>query len=105
MVLELLDEELLESPSAELDELVLDDELLDELLLDELLLDEPLLDDDAAPVVVSVVESSPVGASGATNPVEGASVSMKNGLSSMQAGRSRRPKINRFIKISLSRRR
>ena len=83
------------------DELLLDDELV---LGDELLDDEP---DDAGllvePVAAPVVVSPPVEASGATNPVEGASVSMKNGLSSMQAGRSRRPKISRFIRISLSR--
>ena len=91
----------LESPWVEPEEELLpDDEPLEELLPD----DEP---EDVVPLVVPVplVGSSPLDASGATNPVEGASVSMKNGLSSMQAGRSRRPKISRFIKISLSRRR
>lgn len=101
--------ELLESPAVESEELLPDDELLvDEPPEEPLLLDdEPT---DVVPVVVVLVPvplvgSSPVDASGATNPVEGASVSMKNGLSSMQAGRSTRPKISRFIRISLSRRR
>ncbi len=99
--------ELLESPDAELEELLAgegapEDELLEALPPD----DEP---DDVVSLVVSLavplVDVSSVDASGAMNPVEGASVSMKNGLSSMQAGRSTRPKISRFIKISLSRRR
>ncbi len=99
--------ELLESSAVVSEELLPDDELLEEESLEELLPDdEP---DDVVPLVVLVpvplVGSSPVDASGATNPVEGASVSMKNGLSSMQAGRSTRPKISRFIRISLSRRR
>ena len=93
----------LESPCVALAEvLLLEDEPLEELLDDE--------SEEVVPLVVvllpvPLVGSSLVDASGATNPVEGASVSMKNGLSSMQAGRSRRPKISRFIRISLSRRR
>jgi len=106
VVLELLvgEAEPLESPAVESEELLLDDVLPGEEPLVELLDDES---DDVTPLVLPVplVGSSPLDASGATKPVEGASVSMKNGLSSMQAGRSTRPKISRFIRISLSRRR
>ncbi|MGH1341120.1 MAG: hypothetical protein ACRBN8_06185 [Nannocystales bacterium] len=92
-----------ESSSVELDELELDDEPLDDASLDELEPDdEP---DDVMAPVVPVDDVSPMVWSGATNPVVGPSVSTKNGLSSMHAGRSTRPKISRFIRISLSRQR
>ena len=117
MVLELLvdEAESLESPessSVELDELELDDEPLDDASLDDASLDELELDDepddepdDVMAPVVPVDDVSPMVWSGATNPVVGPSVSTKNGLSSMHAGRSTRPKISRFIRISLSRQR
>lgn len=94
-MLELL---LLEPPSPELElellplPLEVSSPELEELLLELDSLEPVVVEDVIGAAVVLVVSSalSPEDESGNTNPVVGASVSMKNGLSSMHAGRRNR---------------